>query len=237
MIIANMATYPGRKDIILDSVKRLLPQVDKLNLCLNEFTDIPLELKDLDKLNPFIPNKDYKDMGKFLHNYNDNDYVLLVDDDIIYPDDYVETLVSYYNKFSDLNCIVGCHGIIYSDIFDGNALSRKVFSFTKRLDRNRVVNQLGTGTVLLKGSQMPSIEYMLGSEKFVDVRFSKYLYEKKIHLICIERNDNWMKEKTVTNSIFNEFTKKWPLQPIKEVQKIAGYSKLDFNAVLSIEKT
>lgn len=235
MIVANMATYPKRRNILRESIERILPQVDRLNLCLNEYKEIPEELSDYKKLNAFIPKKDYKDIGKFVAKVENDDYVLLIDDDIIYPNNYVAVLLAECRKFEHLNTIVGVHGIIYSDLQTENQKLRKVFSFTKYLNRNRVVNQLGTGTVLLRGSQMPSLEYMENSQKFVDVRFAKHLYNENISSICIKREENWMSELRQEESIWQSFTNKWPIEIVREVQVIAGYGKLDFKVVHGIE--
>ena len=235
MIVANMASFPARKDILLEAIERLLPQVDRINLCLNEYDEIPKELAKYSTLHPFIPEMDYKDIGKFVPKVEDDDYVLLVDDDIPYPSDYVETLFSNYLKYRSENAVVGVHGIIYSDVYDGNVASRKVFMYARSLEKDRVVNQLGTGTVLLKGHKMPSLDYMMGSQRYVDVRFSRYLYEKNIPLICISRSENWLSEQKIKGSIFDTFTSNWPKNVVLEVQKIAGYSKLDFNTVLKVE--
>lgn len=235
MIIANMATFPARKDMVIDVIKSIHNQVDRINLCLNEFISIPKEYAKFSKLNPVIPQKDYKDVGKFIHPIELDKTYILIDDDIIYPPDYIDILQSYYDKFSDLNVVVGTHGVIYSDIYNGSFKARKVFSFRQALDKVRVVNQLGTGTVFLKGSQLPPLSYMEGSQKYVDVRFSKYLYEKGISLLCIPRKANWQKEISVEESIFSTFTKQWPTEIIKEVQVISGYSKLKFPIVRKVE--
>jgi len=235
MIIANMATFPKRRSILIASIEKILPQVDQLNLCLNEYKDIPTELTKYKKLNPFIPKNDYKDVGKFTFDIEKDDYVLLIDDDIIYPDDYVEVLKNQYLKYKHLNAIVGTHGVIYSDIQDGSQNLRTVFKYTYKLARPRVVNQLGTGTVFLMGYQLPSLSYMDGSQKYVDVRFAKYLFENNISSICIPREKDWLSESETDESIWDSFTQKWPIEVTREVQNIAGYSKLNFNVVLNVE--
>ena len=236
MIVANMASFPARKDILPHSIERLLPQVDRINLCLNEYDHIPKEFAKYEKVDPFIPEKDYKDIGKFVPDVEEDDHIVLVDDDIDYPADYIETLFLNYLKYSHMESVVGVHGIIYPDLFDGNVASRKVFMYARSLERPRVVNQLGTGTVMLRGYQMPSLEYMLGSERYVDVRFSRFVYEQGYPLVCIPRDEEWIVEKKIHGSIFDTFTSNWPESVVKEVQNIAGYGKLDFDTVMEVEK-
>lgn len=237
MIVANMSSYPPRKKELVHSIQSLHAQVDKINLCLNEFEEIPEELDGFSKLNPVIPDKDYKDVGKFIFPCAKNDMIVLTDDDIIYPPDYVEKMLNFYNSFAIFNCIVGIHGCIYIDAFDGDQSKEKVFSFTQGLLRPRVVNQLGTGTVFLKADQLPSLKYMDGSQRFVDVRFSRYMLENEIGMICVPREKNWLREVSSGSmeGLWNTFTKKWPLDIIKETQAIAGYSKLNLELVYNVE--
>lgn len=235
MIIANMATFPARFQTSLQVIESIHAQVDQINLCCNEFNNIPKEYSKYSKLNPIIPKTDYKDVGKFIHNVASNDEIILIDDDIIYPKDYVATLRDYYHQYEHLNIVVGVHGVIYPDLYDGSISARKVFAFKHALNRPRIVNQLGTGTVYLKGHQLPGLKYMDCSQSFVDVRFSKYMIENGIGMVCIPRSAAWMHEIQQEVSIFNNFTNQWPLHVIREVQAIAGYSKLPLNLVKNIE--
>jgi hypothetical protein len=235
MLVANMATFPARIEIIPFVIESLSPQVDKINLCLNEFREIPKGLAKYSNLNIVLPSQDYKDVGKFIHNVDDEDDVILVDDDIIYPDDYVVRLKCFYEKFLHLNVVVGSHGVIYPDLYDGSVQARKVFAFKHALARSRVVNQLGTGTVFLKGRQIPPLDYMDLSQRFVDVRFSRWQFEHGTSLICIPRESGWLKEINLDETIFSDFTSRWPVEVVKEVQTICGYSKLNLNVVSKVE--
>lgn len=235
MIIANMATFPARSQTCLQVIKSIHDQVDQINLCCNEFRSIPKEYAQYSKINPTIPHTDYKDVGKFIHPINNDDEVILIDDDIIYPKDYVQTLRNYYQRYEHLNIVVGVHGVIYPDVYDGSISARKVFAFKQALNRPRIVNQLGTGTVYLKGHQLPNLEYMTGSQSFVDVRFSRYMAKQDVGMICIPRSAAWMQEIQQETSIFTNFTNQWPLHVIREVQEIAGYSKLPLSLVKNIE--
>lgn len=236
MIIANMATFPSRQSSTLQrAITSIAVQVDIVNLCLNQFDGIPLWLSEFANVNAYIPDNDYKDVGKFVVLPAAEDDVFYVDDDIIYPQDYVKYSQSIVYKFESLSPIVGLHGVIYADVFDGNPQSRNVFSFRTRLATHRVVNQLGTGTVHCKGWQCPTLEYMRGSEKYCDVRFASYAMANNWPMICIAREANWLQDLEAGDSIFEGFTKTWPLAVTKEVQGIAGYGRLPLQAVASVE--
>lgn len=236
MIIANMATFPSRQSSTLQrALTSIAVQVDFVNLCLNEFSEIPAWLSDFPNVNAFIPDNDYKDVGKFVVLPASEDEVFYVDDDIVYPQDYVKYSMSVAQTYESLSPIVGLHGVIYADVFDGNPQSRNVFSFRTRLATHRIVNQLGTGTVHCKGWQCPTLDYMRGSEKFVDVRFGLHAMANQWPMICMAREANWLLDLEAGDSIFEGFTKTWPLAVTREVQSIAGYGRLPLQAVASVE--
>lgn len=235
MIIANLATFPGRRDVLSGTLERILPQVDKVNICMNGYDEIPSFLS-IDKINAFIPSQDYRDVGKFVVNdFQDDDDIFYIDDDIIYPDDYVARLMSIRSSYESLNPIVGLHGVIYPDAYDGSVGSRVVFAFRKTLTAHRVVNQLGTGTVHCKGFQAASLEFMAGSERYVDVRFAVHAKKNGWPMLCANRGENWLDETYHDETIFSSFTAKWPREVVRECQVISGYSHIDPLHVLLIE--
>lgn len=236
MIIANMATYPDRQSSTLQvALSSIAEQVDIVNLCLNQYMTTPEFLDGYDNVNAYIPDQDYKDVGKFLAPMKENDDVFYVDDDIVYPPDYVTYSSSIHEKYAKLSPIVGYHGTIYSDVFDGHHASRNVFSFRTRLHKARVVNQLGTGTVHCKGWQTPTADFMKGSERFVDVRFAIHAKNNNYPMICAPREAKWLHDQEPEDSIFEGFTKGWPISVIQEAQGITGYGNLPLRAVSVVE--
>ncbi|WP_347331346.1 hypothetical protein [Marinimicrobium locisalis] len=234
-----MSTFPPRYPLLLEVVDLLMPQVDQLNICLNGYESVPEPLKR-EGVNAFVPEEDFRDVGKFVvQGYQDEDDIFYVDDDIFYPGDYVQTLLAARAEFAELNPVVGVHGVIYPDAYRGAVGNRKVFSFPKPLGSFRVVNQLGTGTVHCKGFQAAPLSYMQGSQRFVDARYARYALAHRWPMVCIPRQSGWMAEfelnEDLGESIFQSFTKLWPIEVIRECQTVAGYSKLSLEAVLRIE--
>ena len=111
MRIAVIATIPPRKEFLIQVVNSLLPQVDKIHISLNGYTEIPPELV-LDKVECEILDNSLGDSAKFLHvsDYDDC-YYYAIDDDLVYPTGYCDYLQEGVNKYN--NGLVSLHGRKY----------------------------------------------------------------------------------------------------------------------------
>lgn len=233
MASAILATYPARRRFVPNTVASLIPQVDQVIVVANEFGVGDLEAGLPLGVQVIVPPEDYKDEGKFCHTFGPDDDVLLCDDDIIYPPDYFERMKQEYDRYAALRPIIGVHGVVYSDFFDGKPESRVVHVFTEALGRTELVNQLGTGTVFCRGRQLPPFAFMRGSARFVDLRFAIHCHRNNYPRICIAREKNWMVDQDTGSSLFTSFTQRWPDHVTREAQEISGLRFLPGLDVLS----
>lgn len=224
--VGIMATYPARWAQLPVAIRSVALQVDTLYVVLNEFSTVPDWMGMYANVFPIIPDSDLKDVGKFALDLDADSYVALFDDDLEYPADYVASMRNAHKRYEDIDAIVGMHGVIYPEFWDGNFLSRMVYTFSLGRNSDALVNQLGTGTVFLSGRQMPPLSYMAGSAGFVDVRFARYAWENDRPLVCVERHDTWLRQIDVGESLYASVTQKWSSEILKEVMSFGGLSKL-----------
>jgi hypothetical protein len=227
-----MASFPARIENLFRSVPSIARQVDKLYLILNEFGQAPSNLELPSNVEAIIPKADLKDTGKFSVKTNESDVVLLCDDDIIYPPDYLHVMTERLLRYEPLKPVIGIHGVTYPDFCDGEQAARLVHVFTQSLSQDTFVNQLGTGTVACRGFQMPDFEFMRTSARFVDVRFAVHCEQRGYPRICIAREKGWLSEIKTGPSLFETFTKGWPIDVVREVQVIAGINFLPHDKAL-----
>ena len=107
MIRAHLATFPIRAGILMQTVATILPQVDRLCICLNEYDAIPPELADHDRIEAMIPDRDLKDAGKFAFDVAPDDFVFSIDDDILYPADYVARTLRVFDSLDPGQNVLG----------------------------------------------------------------------------------------------------------------------------------
>ena len=94
-IICGVASIPERSENLRQTIESILPFVDELHVFLNNYPATPKYLQ-----NPKISvyrSQDYHDLGdagKFFTVGKKRGFYLAIDDDIIYPEDYVWKLVN-----------------------------------------------------------------------------------------------------------------------------------------------
>ncbi len=233
MIVANLATYPPRRENLENVVATIAPQVDRLNIVLNQYDAVPVELEKFSNVVSVIPEEDLKDVGKFYPAVSDAEYVFLIDDDIAYPSDYVSSTIQRFESIGSLRCMGGYHGSLYMKPQLGQLLRSpgllftykkqiadfrsEGFGFFNELKQSTVVDQIGTGTAIMRGKDMPSFEYMRTAAKFVDVRLAHWCFEQNIVPICLPRDNDWLQIINVDESIYSSFTTRHPAHVNSEI--------------------
>lgn len=236
MIVANLATYPPRRERLPTVVRALAPQVDRLNIVLNDYAAVPADLPALPGVVATIPPADTKDTGKFLPDVTGASFVFLADDDLDYPSDYVSRTIAALEACAGTRVAGGYHGTIYTRPRPGTSLrkisrylrygpdrvmeSRKVYKFDAALAAPVVVDQIGSGTAILRGTDMPPFAYMKDAQMFVDVRLARWCFDKGIDLVCLPRAAGWLTEERFDERIY-DFTRGNPERVVREVATYA----------------
>lgn len=228
--VAHIATYPPRLPSLMRTLECVYPQVDGISLILNEYDAIPAGLSRFDRIDCVIPALDLKDTGKFYPSAAWDDDILLCDDDLLYPPDYVIRLKEAYARYAHLTPVVGVHGVIYPATYDGTIPTRHTVPLGGSWNSNTAVHLLGTGTMLLKGSQMPPFELMRSAQLHVDLAFAHYAHQARYPLVCIARQAGWLKETPHDSTIFHDFTMRWP-EPLRASSlELKAYPLLDLRS-------
>lgn len=236
MIVANLATYPPRRDSLLRVVDAIAPQVDRMNVVLNQYQTVPEELTGLANVHPVIPPEDTKDVGKFFPDCSTADYVFLVDDDIVFPADYVVSTIDRFNALGPSGYIASYHASIYlrprlkpkwSSIRDRltyrryPANFRRVFTFYKALEAPVVVDQIASGVAVLRGRDMPGYAFMRDSQKFVDVRLATWVHQQGLTPVVLPRDAEWLQPIRYEETIYEGFTQMNPPHVNAEILSFA----------------
>jgi len=212
-IVCGVASMYSRKEGLKETVHSIINQVDKLIVYQNGYKEMFDFLKN-DKIEVYSSidtNIDMGDAGKFfkVSEYKDC-YYFSIDDDLIYPPNYVLNTIKNLNLWGD-KVIVTYHGRILSH----NAKSYyrdkiKVNHCLHEQVKDEFIQFGGTG-VMAFCTDMVKIPFeYFKKPNMADVWVGKYAQDNRIPILSLKHNKLWIKETDYkdSNTIFNSHSKK-----------------------------
>ena len=185
MITAHLATIPGREQSLRKTVDSLLPQVDWIYIALNGHTEVPETLKGVERLTMAFMDNSLGDAAKFSFLDMVDGYVLICDDDLVYPPSFAAIM---QDKVVLHGCPVSFHGKSYA--------KRPIESFRKDHTSNHrclcsvvgdhEVDIIGTGTLAFRVGDIKLSIADFPYPNMADIWFSKLAHEQGIKLIAVE---------------------------------------------------
>jgi hypothetical protein len=211
-IICGVASIERRSAGFEKTIKSIINQVDKLIVYQNgykELYDFLLHPK-IDIYSSIDTGIDMGDAGKFykIDQYN-NSYYFTIDDDLIYPDDYVVNSINNLNHY-DNNVIITYHGRVlnttaknyYRDITRLNH-----FNHLQKIDE--FVHFGGTGVMCFDTNKFKISFNDLTIPNICDVWVGLMSRVQNIPIVCLKHGQNWIKtwETDDSESIFSTHAK------------------------------
>ncbi|GLQ35651.1 hypothetical protein GCM10007939_19340 [Amylibacter marinus] len=228
MIRAHMATFPPRHDIMLQAVNSIAPQVDALFLCLNEYAHIPDALKSIPNVHPEIPDHNLLDAGKFMFPPAQDDLVFTLDDDILYPADYVTHSLSQAQEIGLDRNIFGYMANAWVHKKQQNKFGWRTYKFFKPVHKVFEVDIIGTGTALMRGDNMPPLDLMRAGAGFVDLTFANWQKQQQTRMWTLPRGADYLRANLPASleqtSLFTRVAQNRSPQMMQEIRKIIADS-------------
>jgi hypothetical protein len=199
---ASLATIPSRADALKQTLCSLLPQVDKISVMLNGFSDTSGLLHDPRiQYIECVGQEDRGDAGKFrvVAGGSSHGYYFVCDDDLLFPEDYVSTMIGHIERF-DRRAVVGLHGIrLRTHPVSSYRRGRDVRHCLYPAEVYRTEHLLGTSSIAFHGSVlfgpyghrfgMP----LFKSNNMADIWFALWAQAHAIPLVSVPREKDWLK--------------------------------------------
>ena len=203
---ACMATIPRRISNVEMTIESVYDQFDSIFIYLNEFDEVPGFMQD-PKIFTF-QSQDYMDLnatGKvfFVEHITDG-YVFTLDDDMLYPRDYVSYLTETMKSFDDK--VAACvHGSILPDQPDYYYLRTSMYATQGPLQQQRFINLPGSGAFAFRSGTLDvSLKGFL-PETMVDLTFGILCKQAGLPIVCVDRFQHWI-QNTDREGLFQAFT-------------------------------
>ena len=235
-----LATYPARAGTLRAAVAGIAPQLDRLTLVLNDYDSVPDWVGG--NVDAVIPQADSKDTGKYLVPAPDA-WLFTLDDDILYPPDYVARSLAGMTqaaaRLGTWRLMGGYLGWTYRRARllpwrwarrligynpDYIANSADAVDFRDGLAQARIVEGLGTGVSVMRGSDAPPFAGVADAQRFIDVRLASWCFAQGIVQVCLPRPAGWLRDAHAgaqDESIFENFTLRPPAHVADEIWRIA----------------
>jgi glycosyltransferase involved in cell wall biosynthesis len=212
-IIYNIASY-RRGDTLINTIQSIYNQCDVINVTLNNYDEIPVELYDK-KINLFISDNDRGDAYKFYKLTDSDGYFFTIDDDLIYPENYTEYMIDKVNQYNRKS-IITLHARTFGSFPINSFYGRNtlVYHFRQLLTEDTKVQFGGTGVMCFHTDlfKVP-IEYF-DRPNMADVWIGKYAKENNIDIICAKHNSGFVNQQDFNGSIYEKDLRSDDIQTI-----------------------
>ena len=195
-IIAGMASINGRAKSLEDAVESVLPYVDRLVVTLNSYDHVPEFLKH-PKIEVHQMDNELGDAAKFIGVPYYPAFFLSIDDDIIYPKDYVWNLVNAIRdkRKEGKRVVIGVHGKVMktrpiASFYRGH---KSMYHCKDALNDDKTCDMLGTGTTAWHTADFQIRVEDFKHRNMADVIVALQAKRQGVEMIAIKRPNGWIK--------------------------------------------
>jgi hypothetical protein len=196
-IVATMATMPGRESSLMSVVESIIHQVDELRIYANNLTKENIHLNH--KKVKWFYSKDHLgdlgDVGKFYQCETIKGYHFTIDDDIIYPSDYVYAMIEAIERYNR-KCVISTHGRIFptgyiKSYYKG---AMRQFSCLRSVSEDIYAHVIGTGVLAYHTDTLKIPFEIFEASNMADIWFSRYCQQHDIPRMIIKHQGGWIKD-------------------------------------------
>jgi hypothetical protein len=193
MITVKIASIPERISQLEATIESFLKKVDSIQVYLNNYSSIPSFLNHK-KICVFTSQEygDIGDIGKFYQIEQQNGYILTIDDDLIYPPDYVDSMVRKID-FYQRKVLICVHGnILPKQKLASYYKDKQGVHFEKELKKDIKVDVPGTGTLGFHTDNIKISQQIFLYPNMTDIWLAVHAKQNNIPIISVERSSDWV---------------------------------------------
>jgi len=190
-----MATISSRLPTLKAVIDSIAPQLSVLYVYLNDHKKIPSFFDELENVVPILGKSRYGDLnanGKMMFLEQEHSGIAFtLDDDIIYPENYVSSFLSAFENF-DNRAVLTVHGSVIPDMASWYYERSCVYPMREALEKRMPVNLVGSGTCAFPIDRLALNAENFKNLVFVDLHISLAALKAGIPLVAIDRPALWL---------------------------------------------
>ena len=189
MIYFNVATMPDRLDVLTDMIESIYDQADEINIYLNNFTSLPFKDK---KINQVIGDNSKGDAGKAFFADRVKGFYFMVDDDLIFPKDYVSnTMKNIYKK--DAVTYHGRNILSKNQITSYYKAEAEKFRCLGAVEKDQRIQVAGTGCACFHTNDIKVKWENIQNRNMFDLVFSAMVRHQKKRITVLKHEEGFIK--------------------------------------------
>jgi hypothetical protein len=194
--VAAIATMASRIETFQQVLPTIRAQVEHLYVYLDGYSSVPNFLKGLDHVSVHRAEEvgDLHASSRFLclQELITPTVVAIVDDDIMYPPDYIDRLVDQLQQV-DGQALVGVHGRLFTPPHRSYVKDALTLNFSAPIPRSTQVHELGTGTCAFISSLLDVDPRKFDRFDMDDIVIAIEAQRRSLPRIAIARVARWLK--------------------------------------------
>lgn len=195
LVTASLTTIAEREESLKETVKSLLPQVNKLNVYLHGYVKMPQFLKNPKIEVAFdLEHGDRGDIDKLAWIDEVKGYHLIADDDLIYPKDYAKKMVEAIDRY-DKKAIVSFHGTVMNKLPIATYYQdRGVYPCLLGVTDDAEIDLPGTGVMGYHSDcGFNKADFRDHVPNMLDIHVGIWAKQNNIPMYVIKHSENWIK--------------------------------------------
>jgi hypothetical protein len=216
-IHCGVASYPGRGAALKQAVASIIDQVDFLHVYLNGYAHIPDFLKQA-KIRVYLAQGnlgDLGDAGKFFSAGRISGYFFSIDDDLIYPEGYVWSLIKKIEHYKRRS-VVGVHARTMKSVVKSFYRDKaRMHHCLHELEKDQVVHILGTGTIAFHTDTIAVRVEQFEAPNMADIWFAILGQQQNVPFVAVSRRRGWLRAAALPrpkDTIYERFARHDQLQ-------------------------
>lgn len=193
MIYITCASMAERAENLVTVARALSRQCHHFLVYLNGYDEPPDELNALPNVGVVMNGEDRGDAGKF-YACPKNGYHLTVDDDLYYPDDYVERMIEGVERYGR-RYVVSLHG----RSFEGPAVRRSYYNGHSHkyrclgsVEEDVPIHIPGTGVLAYHSSTIDFGRAHFGARNMADIWIGRACQIERVGVVCLAHEEGYL---------------------------------------------
>lgn len=201
MVTIQLASIPDREEMMCRTVESLKGQGDLINVMLNDYDHFPAT----DCAMLYFRHNEKGDAEKIFRLKEAHGYVFICDDDLIYPPNYVTSMLAHLVKM-DNKAILTCHGRVMNNKPVRNSYTdRKAAYHCLKTVGESVTLDIGGSGVMCWHSDYFFPDYEKVTKKnMLDIWIAKFAKEQGCRIVLHPHQEGWIRYQHPAHTIWDD---------------------------------